>query len=46
MDNMFVITGAVNNGIASIMDHSIQIDDADEYFKKYQLLGKGLGAIL
>lgn len=46
MGNVFVITGAINNGIASAVDHSIPISDTQAYFIKYQGIGKSFGQIV
>ena len=46
MGSVFVITGAINNGLASITDKSIEIDQLDKWFEKYELLGRSMGSIL
>ena len=46
LNSVFVITGAVNNALAEILDHSIPVTDTDAYQDKYEALGKSVGSIV
>mmetsp|Transcript_2777 Transcript_2777/g.2609 ORF Transcript_2777/g.2609 Transcript_2777/m.2609 type:complete len:101 (+) Transcript_2777:415-717(+) len=46
LNSVFIITGAVNNALAEILDHSIPITDLDAYEYKYEQLGKSVGSIV